>query len=170
MDYFLFQKINELAGQWAYLDAAGIFFAKYFGYVFVGLVFLLFWSPRAGARRAVLSAFLSAIIARFIIVELIRWLWQRPRPFVENHITLLLEKTNEASFPSGHAAFYFAIAAVVYFYNKKIGLLFLIAAFFISVGRVFSGLHWPSDILAGALVGIFSGWLVVNLAKRFGKK
>ena len=162
MDYFLFQKINSLAEKWAYLDATGIFFAEYLGYILAGLVFLLFLKK----QKVILQVFLAAAIARLGFVELIRWLWPRPRPFIENHVNLLLDKTNEFSFPSGHAAFFFAIAAVICFYNKKIGLLFFLADFLISLFRVFVGIHWPSDILAGALVGIFSGWLVVKIFKK----
>ncbi|MBI2626368.1 MAG: phosphatase PAP2 family protein [Candidatus Nealsonbacteria bacterium] len=156
MDYILFQKINSLAGKWAYLDATGIFFAKYLGYILAVLVFLLFWRK----WKIIFQVFLAAIIARLGIVELIRWLWEGPRPFVENNVNLLLEHSDSGSFPSGHAAFSFALSTVVYFYNKKVGALAFAASFLISISRVFAGIHWPSDILAGALVGIFSGWLV----------
>jgi len=162
MDQLLFQKINGLAGQWAYADAAGIFFAKYIGYVLVGLVFLFFFRK----WRIILSAILAAAVARLGIVELIRWLWERPRPFIENHVNLLLNHGNEPAFPSGHAAFFFALSAVVYFHNKKAGIFFFAASFLIAVSRVFVGVHWPSDVLAGALVGIFSGWLVAKISKK----
>ena len=87
-----------------------------------------------------------------------------------NHINLLFSyNPAEPSFPSGHAAFYFAIATIVYFYNKKAGLGFFLASFLISISRVFVGIHWPADIMAGALVGIFSGWLIIKIAKKFQK-
>ncbi|OGZ24232.1 MAG: hypothetical protein A2896_00065 [Candidatus Nealsonbacteria bacterium RIFCSPLOWO2_01_FULL_43_32] len=163
MDYFIFQQINNLAGQWASLDALGIFFAQYLAYLLVGLAILIFW----GKRRTILQAFMAVVLARFGIVELIRLFWLRPRPFVENNVSLLLEH-NGASFPSGHAAFFFALSFIVYQYNKKAGIGFFVASFFISIARVFVGIHWPSDILAGALVGIFSGWLAMRIwwAKR----
>ena len=161
MDQFLFQKINGLAGQWAYADAAGIFFAKYLGYVLVGLVFLIFFRK----WKIILSAFLAAAVARLGIVELIRWLWERPRPFIENNVNLLLNHGAEPSFPSGHAAFYFTLSTIVYFHNKKAGIFFFTASFLISISRVFAGIHWPSDILAGAIIGIFSGWLVLSMVK-----
>lgn len=175
LDINIFNGVNSLAGQWAYLDVAGIFFAKYLGYIIIGAGLLLFCLPalpagQAGGRqgkkfKVILSAFLAAITARFGIVELIRWLWERPRPFVENHVNLLLDKASEPSFPSGHAAFYFAIATVIYFYNKKLGIIFFTASVLMGLSRIFGGVHWPSDILAGALVGIFSGWLVARIFK-----
>ena len=118
----------------------------------------------------VISAFAAAVFARFIIVEIIRYFLPKLRPFVENNVNLLISQDpKEPSFPSGHASFFFAIAAVVYFYNKKAGTLFFVSAFLISISRVLIGVHWPSDILAGAIVGIFSGWLIFKLAKKLIK-
>ena len=122
-----------------------------------------------------LKALAAAVFARFAIVELIRLFWERPRPFVERNINLLLEQPDTFSFPSGHAAFYFAIAAVVFLSFKKLyprqrfwlgaGIFFLAAALIISLSRVYAGIHWPSDVLAGAAVGIFSAWLAERVFK-----
>ena len=153
MDYFIFQQINSLAGRFVCLDSLAIFFAEYFVYILVGLVFLVLWRK----WRAILQAFVAAILARFGIVELIRFFWQRPRPFPENI---------EPSFPSGHAAFSFALSFVVYQYNKKAGIFFFTASFLIVISRVFLGLHWLSDIVVGVLIGIFIGWLVLRIFRK----
>jgi undecaprenyl-diphosphatase len=166
MDQFLFQQLNQFAGKCSLLDNLAIFFAKYFEYILIILVFLIFWRK----WKVIFQSFLAAILARFGIVEIIRYFFPRPRPFIENHVNLLLDKINQSSFPSGHAAFYFALSTVVYSYNKKAGTLFFIASFLIIISRVFVGVHWPSDILAGAIVGIFSGWLVLKLTKIKFKK
>ena len=84
-------------------------------------------------------------------------------------MNLLLSHEATSSFPSGHAAFYFALSTIIYFYNKKAGLLFLFASFLISISRVFVGIHWPFDIFAGAIVGIFSGWIILKISKKFIK-
>jgi len=166
MDQFIFQQINQFAGKWILMDNLAIFFAKYFEYILIISVFLIFWKK----WKIIFQSFLAAILARFGIVEIIRYFFPRARPFVENHINLLISHNpNEPSFPSGHAAFYFALSTVVYSYNKKAGILFFIASFLIVVFRVFVGVHWPLDILVGALVGIFSGWLVYKIFKRFYK-
>ncbi len=161
IDLFIFQQINNLAGKWSSLDALGLFFAEYLPYVLIALLIILFWKK----KRVIFQSLLAGISARFGIVELIRLFWQRPRPFVENNVNLLLEH-NGAAFPSGHAAFFFGLSTVIFLYNKKAGVLFFIASFLISISRVFVGIHWPSDILAGAIVGIFAGWLVLKTFKR----
>lgn len=161
MDLYLFQQINNLAGKSLYLDTFGIFFAEYFGYILVMLVFLVFWKK----RKAILQSFSAAIFA-IGIVELIRWFWPRPRPFVEYDVNLILNKIDQPAFPSGHAAFFFALSTVVYFYNKKAGIGFFVASFLISISRVFGGVHWPTDILAGVLVGIFSAWFILKILRK----
>ena len=111
----------------------------------------------------VAEAIISAILARLAFIEVIRWIFPKDRPFLgNNNINLLLKDMDHVhhSFPSGHAAFFFAISTVVYFYNKKAGILFLIGAFLICLARVFVGVHWPSDVTAGAFVGAFSAWLI----------
>jgi len=153
MDYFIFQQINSLVGRFVCLDSLAIFFAEYCIYILAGLVFLVLWR-RWGAIQRV---FIATILVRLGIVELIRFFWQRPRPFPEN---------TESSFPSGHAAFSFALSFVVYQYNKKAGIFFFTASFLIVISRVFLGIHWLSDIVAGALIGIFVGWLVLRIFRK----
>jgi len=165
MDLYLFQQINQFAGRWLWLDTLGIYFAEYFEYVVV-FCLVLFLLKFKKYWKMVFQAFISAILARFVIVELIRWIWQKPRPFVENNINLLL--THDApAFPSGHAAFFFALSTIVYLYNKKAGIFFFISSFLICLARIFTGIHWPLDILAGALVGVFSGYLIHKIFKKF---
>lgn len=166
-DTFLFKGINQFAGKWDCLDKLGIFFAQYFEYFLIFFLFLFLILDFKKYWLMLVQSLISVILARFFIVEIIRLIFSRPRPFMENQVNLLLEGPKTFSFPSGHAAFYFAIAAIVYFYNKKAGILFFISAFFISFARVFSGLHWPSDILAGFLVGFFSSWFIFHLFQKF---
>lgn len=140
IDFSVFQLISQFAGRWPILDNLAIFFADHFGYVLIVFLFVIF----RGKWRIIIQAFGTAVISRFVITNIIRWILPRARPFIENKVNLLISQNpQESSFPSGHAAFYFAIAAVVYFYNKKAGIVFFIAAFLISLARVFVGVHCP---------------------------
>ena len=167
MDFLIFQKINNLAGRNICLDSLGIFFAEYLGYFLIGILILFLLKDYKKYWLMAVKALAAGVLSRFIFTEIIRFFWQRTRPFIENQVNLLLSHEITASFPSGHAAFYFAIATLTYFYNKKLGILFLISSFLIAISRVFVGVHWPSDVLAGAIIGIFSGWLTFLLSRRF---
>jgi len=165
MDYCLFQKINNLAGQWPLLDNMGRFFAEYLPYALAFLVLLFFWRR----WKIILQALLAAIVAKFVIIDFIHLFWYRQRPFAEQEISSLIGEIGQASFPSVHTALFFALSTVVYSYNKRAGFGFFIASFLMGVSRVFVGVHWPLDILAGILVGIFSGWLVLKISQRISR-
>ena len=167
MDSYLFHFLNQWAGQWFCLDALAIFLAKYLGglLIFLLLVWLiwdcLFRKEKYQRTIKIVSLSLgAALFSRFIIVEIIRWLYYQPRPFIAEQVNQLLEHSASSSFPSGHASFFFALSTIIYLYNKKTGLAFFAASFLIGLSRVFVGLHYPLDILVGAVIGIFFGWLI----------
>lgn len=168
LDVKLFYLLNNLAGKSGFFDALVIFFAEYFGYLLIGSFFLLlFFSDRAKREkmRFLLITILSAIIARFGVTELIRFLYHRPRPFSVLPVRQLLFE-NEWSFPSGHSAFFFALAAAVYFYDKKWGAWFFIGALLITASRIIAGVHYPSDILGGMIIGIAVAYVVFLLRPK----
>jgi undecaprenyl-diphosphatase len=173
IDYLIFEKINSLAGKYPVLDSTAIFFAKYFDYFLILLVFLFLIKNFKKYWRPVVKTVSAGVLARLVFTEIIRFFYKRPRPFVENKVNLLLNHSSSSSFPSGHAAFYFAMATVVFLYYKKVyprpkfwwgaGLLFFLASFLISFSRVFVGIHWPSDIMGGVVVGVISGIIILKL-------
>jgi len=167
MDLFLFQKINSLAHTSKVLDWIGIFLAEYALYV-VGILFLilLIWKKN---RLMIISAGISVVLSRLVVAEIIKIFSHRARPYVslEAINKLVLENGDFKSFPSGHATIFFAIAMAIYFFNKKLGIIFFISAIIISIARIFVGIHWPSDIIGGAVIGIISA---VVISKLFFKK
>ncbi|HEB01420.1 MAG TPA: phosphatase PAP2 family protein [Candidatus Portnoybacteria bacterium] len=165
LDFYLFEQINNLAGQWIWLDWLGIFLAEYLGYV-LGIILLAFLFFKKKNFWLVGLAFASAILARLVLTNLIRWFIYRPRPFIADQVNLLMSHKDVSSFPSGHTAFFFALSVSIFFFNKKAGSIFLVASLFIGLARVFVGIHYPLDILAGAVVGVFSAWLINKCFKK----
>jgi len=141
IDFLIFEEINKFAERWHLLDALAIFFAEYLGYFLILLLLFFLFKNFKKYWPMVSKALLAGILARAVLAELIRLFWNRPRPFVENKVNLLLSHSSSSSSPSGHAAFYFAISTIIYFYNKKVGLFFFFASFLISISRVFCGIH-----------------------------
>lgn len=168
LDLYFFNLINGLSYKWLWLDYVGIFLAHYFEYFLWLVIALLLVINFKKYWKMVVEAFATAVFTRFILAEIIRWLWFRPRPFVsQNIIPLINQSPLESSFPSGHASFYFALSTIVYCYNKKAGILFYIASSLIVLARVFVGIHWPSDILAGAVLGILMGYILNKLFRKY---
>lgn len=148
-------------------DLIVIFSAQYLPYVLFAVFLILFFkNPR---KDFLLVPLASALISRYVFTELIRFFYYRPRPFAVQNISALVESIPSSSFPSGHAAFFFALSAGVYSFNKKAGLWFFAASIVIGLSRVLAGVHYFSDILGGLAVGILSFWLVSFLYKKVKK-
>lgn len=143
------------------LDVFIVFLAKYFPYLIAGL-FVVFAITRSQARKERVLLFCEGAVAALIsrgVVEVIRLFLHRPRPFVADSSIVPLFSETSFSFPSGHASFFFALSTVVYLYNKRLGLWFYAASATIGLARVAAGVHYPTDILGGAVLGIAVGWL-----------
>lgn len=154
------------------LDWLMIFLAEYSGYFLIfGALYLIFFRPGEWKVRCqqFLYAVLSLVLSRGIFAEIIRFFYNRPRPFLVLDIQPLFNHEATAALPSGHAAFFFALAlSVFYFVDRPWGWRFIGAALLISLARVASGVHWPLDILAGVAVAFISVWLVRYLFRRSG--
>ena len=101
--------------------------------------------------------------------QVISHLWERPRPFVTHQAFthLLSAPSPDSSFPSDHAAVAFAIAFAVLAFSRRAGILFLAAATLISLSRIALGLHYPSDVLAGMLVGWAAAMLTTGVGRAW---
>ena len=164
IDLKIFEAINNFAGQYAWLDQLGIFVASSVGFVLLAILAYYFLFKKS--YRMTMVAMTSALIARYGVVAFIRFLYQRPRPISVDGVHQLV--TNEKwSFPSGHTSFFFALSTAVYFYNKKLGLLFYMVSFLMGISRIFVGVHWPTDIMGGILVGCICAEIVQLCAKKF---
>jgi len=152
------------------MDALIIFSSEYLPW-WAGVGILAFYVLGRDKKREFLMiahTFAAAVLARFVFAEIIRFFYDRPRPFeVLDNVYQLVQHSMGGSFPSGHAAFFFALATGVFFYRKWWGVLFYAAALLVSFSRVAAGIHWTSDILAGAAIGIFSAWLLEIFFRRF---
>lgn len=144
-------------------DLLIIFLAKYLGWVLGILAIFIFFKK----RRLLFESFLAAAVARFGITDIIRYFYNRPRPFEVGNFSPLVPHEASGSFPSGHVAFFFALAATIFLYNRRWGAVFFIGAILVGLGRVWAGVHWYSDILGGAVVGILTSIFVNFLARKF---
>lgn len=168
LDINFFYFFNNLAGQYRFFDIVVVFFAEYFQYLLVAIfLLLLFFSKYAKQEklRIFWVTIISTIVARLGVTELIRFFYHRPRPFVSYQAHQLLSQ-NGWSFPSGHSAFFFAMAMAIYLYNKKWGIGFFLAAVLMNISRIIAGVHYPSDIIGGAIVGMAIAYIVFYFAER----
>jgi undecaprenyl-diphosphatase len=164
-----FRSINNLAGRVPALDAVGIFSARWL----IVLMFLVVAAravaaARRPSSRGVAALFAAAEFRAFVAAASAfvgNWLFSllvfRPRPFVALMGTHLLvpKPLTPHAFPSGHSSAAFALAFTMLLVDLPFGLLLLVCAGAVAVGRVFVGVHYPMDVVAGIFVGLF--WALV---------
>jgi undecaprenyl-diphosphatase len=127
------------------------------------LLAAIVWAWRRDPTPVVLTIVCVAVAD--LLSTALKLLTDRPRPFVANRDQDPLVHTRlDVSFPSGHAAISFAAATVLAHYVPRsvAPLLFVLAAL-IAWSRVYVGVHYPTDVLAGALLGTAVGLTVPRL-------
>lgn len=174
VDHALFHLVN---GAWTnpILDRAmpALSLSGNLGAVWLALLGVIAAFGGKTGRRISLAG-LVAFAVGFASSELIKELTMRPRPFLTlDHVRLLVNAPHSFAFPSGHTASSFAAASGAALAAKRLlgkvpswgwGMLALAAA--ISYSRIYVGVHWPTDVAAGAVLGLASGWVGARLALR----
>lgn len=172
-DFQLEQWINGPAGAHPVLDTIMRAGATWGEPLFIALVAIWFaygWaSRRARERQGALTALLAAggaLLINFVITEV----WSRPRPFVTHPdlVRVLVNHNNDAAFPSDHAAAGFAICVVLLLSHRRLAMLAIAFAMIMSYARVYVGDHYPTDVLAGAAIGLLTGTLLTTVLWQAG--
>lgn len=165
LDYEGFVLINHLAQSLSFLNPMMRLFAQQGEYMFYAAILVYWFSRSIRNRTQVLEALLAACAAMGISAMLSHFLY-RDRPFVTHDVLQLIQHAPNASFPSDHATAAFALATMFWLYRRHSGKLWLILAACIAVSRVWTGVHYPADVLAGACIGALSAGGVHRIATK----
>ena len=174
MNTEIFRYLNNLTLTNPWLGKVAIFLASPLAclLILIAIIFLFFHlssSPKQKVKE-ILFVFVTALAA-WLVATVLKNLIHSPRPFVFlPNVNLLVKPDDVFSFPSGHATFFGALATALYFYHKRIGLLFFLGAVLIGLGRIMSGIHFPIDILAGLIIGWGVALAVYFWLRPIGKR
>lgn len=155
LDATLFEFINGLSGEIPFFDHFFRFIALYSPAIFaLYLIGLWFWEKEKELnRRAALRATLAAALG-LMINQIIGGIFYRPRPYTVLPAHLLIPHTGDASFPSDHATGSFALAFGLKRRLRHLPAGILLAfAVLVAFARVYAGVHYPLDVLGGAVIG-----------------
>ena len=125
----------------------------------------LAWLGGAKGRRAGLATAIASLGTTYVVQRLVKPVFRRKRPWVERDVLVVGIRTTDASFPSGHSASSFAAATALASFYPGIAPLAYLLATGVALSRVHLGHHFPSDVTAGALIGVASGTAVAAVIK-----
>ena len=229
LNYMLFQEINAPAGSHPWLDALMIFCANFLIFFFPLLLFMVWGRPLNRRKRALFSGEAELLQERRALVLwvalacllafglnlLIEQFVFEPRPFISHKVHLLVSHATDASFPSDHAAWSFAVVGMLVLlllppliavWRKRaegidtrsaeavaekefkraptlrgplsipdalralrvpflLMLAALVVACSIGLARIYVGVHYPGDILGGAIDGLIAACIVTALRR-----
>ena len=145
-----------------YLGNAGLF------WIALSVLLLFFKNQRKLGLTCGLSLVLDLLSVNIFIKKVVA----RTRPYeVIEGLTKIIGEQSDYSFPSGHTAASFAVATVLLMRApKKLSVPMFILACLISLSRLYVGVHYPTDILGGAIIGALCGILAVYVVDLICKK
>ena len=135
-------------------------------WIIAAVVMLFFKKSRKCGIMVAMALIIGLIVGNLGLKNI----FARPRPFTVNSDMLkylLVSPPNSYSFPSGHTMSSVECAVAIFLFNKKWGIPALILASLIGFSRCYLYVHYPTDVLAGALLGIAIGFAVYFIYNRF---
>lgn len=144
--------------------------AKYLFLVSV-LIFIIYWlKVNRKIKKDLLIFSIFALPLSLIIAKISALFIKDPRPFVVEHIKPLIPHIADNGFPSDHTLLTMAIASVIFYYNKKLGIILYIIAIVTGVSRVLAKVHHPLDIIGSTIIAIVVTYLVSKIKNIYLSK
>jgi membrane-associated phospholipid phosphatase len=152
-----FRDVNDFARDTGWLHPVLSNYATY-GAVLLGVLLVVgYWWARGTGRLPQVAAAVWAIVGMAVAValnQLVVHAVDEPRPFVAlSHVLLLVHHSTDPGFPSDHAVMAGAAAAGLFFVSRALGWVTSAAAVVMAFARVYVGVHYPQDVLAGLALG-----------------
>ena len=163
----LFRMFNDLGKEVMFLNPIMIFFAKYMKY-FLLFGIVMYWFTRKRENRIMIISSMFAFVIAEVFGAIAGAIHSNNQPFAElSNVNQLIGHAIDNSFPSDHAIEFFSICITFLLFKKNLRYVWLAIAILVSISRVWVGVHYPADILVGAILGIIGAalcyWIIPQL-------
>jgi len=135
-------------------------------YILLSIVLISIKKTRKYGLMLGTALLLGLIFGNIILKNVIA----RPRPYIYRDVDLLINTPKDHSFPSGHTMASFEVASVLFYANKRVGGVMLVIASLVAYSRLYLYVHFPTDVIAGCLLGTIFGMISVKLWNMINAK
>lgn len=136
-------------------------------FLLLAVILLIFKKTRKMGLAMLLSMLLGFLIGNVWLKNM----FMRQRPcWIDTTVDLLVRVPRDYSFPSGHTLIGFECGVSIWLQNRRAGAAALILAFLLAFSRMYLFVHFPTDVLAGAVLGSVIAWVVYQLIRKIEKR
>ncbi|WP_408007305.1 phosphatase PAP2 family protein [Pseudalkalibacillus sp. A8] len=133
----------------------------------IGICILLF-ALGSGELRLIALQSLLALAISHIPVQISKKIYPRKRPYMVLSDTITISRLlKDHSFPSGHTTATFSVLTPILCWNPILALILLPISLSVAISRIYLGMHYPSDVIGGILIGVGTGWLLYSFSIPF---
>ncbi|MEH7012316.1 undecaprenyl-diphosphatase [Neobacillus niacini] len=162
----IFRLINDLGKQHSFFNPFFVFIAEYM-VVFLAMVVFTFWFTRKHKNRIMVICGSITFVVAEIIGKVAGKIHSNHQPFAElSNVNKLIEKAVDNSFPSDHTILFFSFCVTFWLFRGGRGFIWVLLAFLVGISRIWVGVHYPADILVGAMISIVSAFVVFRVVPK----
>ncbi|WP_449538632.1 undecaprenyl-diphosphatase [Ferdinandcohnia sp. Marseille-Q9671] len=166
MNIELFHLINDKGKELSFLNPPMIIITEYLAF-FLAFAVLVFWFKRDQPNRIMIISAGFAFIVAEILGKLAGQLHSHYQPFaVLEDVNQLIDKAIDNSFPSDHTILFFAFCFTFFLFNKKSRYFWMVLACLMGFSRIWVGVHYPVDVLVGAMIAMISATIFYVIVTR----
>ncbi|MBT2383582.1 phosphatase PAP2 family protein [Streptomyces sp. ISL-11] len=168
-----YTSVTDFARHTHWLNGTAFAYTSYGVALFAVFLLAGWWLARRHDARTMAAALFApvSVVLSYLVNDGIKSVFEEPRPCRALPHDFLIEPcppTSDFAFPSNHTTVAFAVAAALFFVNRRLAAVTALAAVLMGASRVYVGAHYPHDVMVAAVAGSCTAVITVLLARRFG--